>query len=90
MIGVLTLIPAIVFIALGATSELTVLLIIGIVVFVVAVFFFGRASAEAAKFKKIIKRELIHALLAEEFDDVIYDQIIHPSSRINEQVRLKN
>ncbi len=84
LIGVLTLIPAILLGALGVTSELTVFIILGIVIFIVSIFFFGRASAEASKFRKIIKRELIHALLAEEFEEVIYDpKSTIPVSRIN-------
>lgn len=84
LVGVLTLIPAIISVALGAINQLTALIIIGIVVFIVSIFFFGQASAEASKFRKIIKRELIHALLAEEFDDVIYDpKSSIPVSRIN-------
>ncbi|AUD64838.1 hypothetical protein BK011_03795 [Tenericutes bacterium MZ-XQ] len=84
MIGVLTLIPAIVLGGLGVATELAILIVFGVIVLIVAVFFFGKASSEAAKYRKIIKRELIYALLAEEFEDVIYDpKSSIPVSRIN-------
>lgn len=90
IVGILTLVPAIILVALGATSEITILLILGIVVFIVSIFFFGQASAETSKFRKIIKRELIHALLAEEFDDVIYDpKSTIPVSVINQTGTIK-
>lgn len=69
----LLMLPAILVFALGVSTEYSFLTFIGVIIFVVAIVFFGKAAAQSSKFREIIKKELIFMLLDEQFEDVSYD-----------------
>ncbi len=85
LFAVLFLIPGIISFILGVTSDLTAFMIIGIVFVIVGIVFSGKAGAQASKYKRIIKTELIHLLLNDQFEDVYYDHKSSiPISKINQ------
>jgi uncharacterized membrane protein len=55
------------------------LIIIGIIFFVVAIIFFGRAQRHSMTFKAIVKAEIVTEILKEQFDDVSYEPKNHIS-----------
>ncbi len=73
LLGFLFLIPSVTSIFYGATKELTVLMIIGIIFIVLAIIFFGKAAGQSSKYRNIIKTELIQLLLEDQFENVTYN-----------------
>ena len=71
--AILFLIATVIMFVLGTQLEVTFLFILGVVLAIGAFIFFGKVNSNQVTFKKIIKKELIHTLLQEEFDDVVYE-----------------
>lgn len=89
-IALLVLLGALVFTFIGVSTEIMALLVVGVIASIVALVFFGKASTHASKYKKLIKNELIHLLLEEQFDNVVYEPTSHISiDRINETGTIK-
>ncbi|MBN2300457.1 MAG: DUF3137 domain-containing protein [Acholeplasmataceae bacterium] len=86
----LLIIPAILFLVLGFILELPLLFILTIGLGIPGFIFFGKASILRSTFRKLIKNELITALLKDEFDDVYYDaKSSIPISRITQTGMVK-
>lgn len=73
LVAGLFFIPSVISFLFGVTEELTILMFIGIVLFIIVIVFAGKAAAQSNKYRKIIKTELINLLLSDQFDDVYYD-----------------
>lgn len=73
-IGIIFLVIAVVlFVASLVGGDLIpALLIIAIIIFIVGIVFFAKAQSEASKYRDVIKNDLIHSLLENEFSDVSY------------------
>ena len=83
-IGTMILAGAIVLGAIGFLTEFMPLVIAAVVVLIVAVVFYGKAGTYATKYRKLIKSDLVHLLLSDQFDDVKYDPYTSiPIHRIN-------
>lgn len=63
----------------GFFTELILLIILGIIMFIVSLVFFGRAQKHSLTFKSIVKTEIVTELLKEQFDDVQYEPKNHIS-----------
>ena len=72
-IGVLLLIPAAILITVSVRFDQAFVMFIAIIIFIAAMVYFGKAAAQAHKFRQIIKTDLIRMLLAEQFTNVYYD-----------------
>jgi hypothetical protein len=82
--GLLILLGAILFVAIGVATEIVPLLIVGAVIFIVAVVFLGKSGMHSKVFKDFVKKDLVPTLLEESFDEVSYDPNSHISmDRIN-------
>lgn len=85
LIGFILLIIGIVSFVVGLGSELSPLLVIGIILLVIATYFFGKARRHHNTFRHEVKRDLITSLLEDQFETVNYqpNQMINVS-RINQ------
>jgi hypothetical protein len=63
----------------GFFTNQILLIILGIILFVVSLVFFGRAQKHSITFKSIVKSEIVTELLKEQFDDVLYESKNHIS-----------
>lgn len=82
--GLLILLGAVLFAIIGAVTELLPLLVVAVVIFIVAIVFFGKSAMHSNVFKEFVKKDLIPTLLKESFDEVSYDPKSHISmDRIN-------
>jgi hypothetical protein len=63
----------------GFFTEQILLIILGIIMFIVSLVFFGRAQKHSLTFKSIVKTEIVTELLKEQFDDVQYEPKNHIS-----------
>lgn len=68
------LIPGIVMIAIGALTQIPILLVIGIVATVIGLIMLAIAYKGVAAYNKSIKNNLITVLLKDAYEDVVYDQ----------------
>lgn len=77
--AILFLVLAILCALPGFILELILLIILGIVLFIVSIVFFGKAHQHSITFKSIVKSEIVTELLKEQFDDVNYEPKNHIS-----------
>lgn len=73
LIAVGVLLIAILFFAIGFTTDISALIVIGVILIITSFIFFGKANAHLQKYRNIIKRDLIHLLLNEQFEEVVYE-----------------
>jgi hypothetical protein len=86
--GMIFFILAIVIVILGFSlgeEAFTIFLVVGIIIGVVGIIYFGKASRHSQSFRSLIKNELIITLLKDQFENVSYDAKGFVSiSRIND------
>ncbi len=90
LIGIILLVIGVVSFIIGLLSELTPLLVIGIILFVIATYFFGKARNHHNTFRRVIKKELITSILEDQFESVSYKpELMINVSRINQAGLIK-
>lgn len=88
--GIILLVIGVVSFIIGLLSELTPLLVIGIILFVIATYFFGKARNHHNTFRRVIKKELITSILEDQFESVSYKpELMINVSRINQAGLIK-
>jgi len=91
LIGIILLVIGVVSFIIGLLSELTPLLVIGIILFVIATYFFGKARNHHNTFRRVIKKELITSILEDQFESVSYKpELMINVSRINQAGLIKH
>mgnify|MGYP001050437012 CR=1 FL=1 len=66
LIAGLILLGAILFCVISVITEIMPLLVVGVLLFIAALIFFAKASKHLTKYKNLVKKDLIHALLDED------------------------
>lgn len=77
--GILFLVIALVFAIPGFLMTQVAMIVIGIIVFIISVIFFGKAQKHSLTFKSLVKTEIVTDILKEQFDDVSYEPKNHIS-----------
>lgn len=85
LIAILLLVIGVAGFIIGLLGELTPLLVIGIILFIISTYFFGKAAKHRNTFRNEVKRDLITHILEDQFETVSYkpDQMINVS-RVNQ------
>ncbi|MDY0338476.1 MAG: DUF3137 domain-containing protein [Acholeplasmataceae bacterium] len=83
--GIILLVIGIIGFVIGLLNEISPLLVIGIMLFAIAIYFFGKARNHHNTFRKVIKKDLITSLLEDQFESVTYQpELMINVSRINQ------
>lgn len=70
--GIILLIIGIISFVMGLINEISPLLVIGIILFVLTTYFFGKARSHHNAFRRVIKQDLITTILEDQFQTVTY------------------